>query len=136
MPSLAVINAIRNHQTAGWTTLPVLYPNDAVIPAADLGAFVQVEFPIGSASRRVLARDGLHEEVGTVRFIIHVRIKTGADLAFTYADELRALFDSVVLLQDADSMLETFAPTPPNGLGADVAYYLVSTSVPYQYLFV
>jgi hypothetical protein len=136
MPSLAVIDAVRAHQQAGWTTLPVYYPNDAAVPATNGVAFVQVEFPLGAADRRTLARDGLHEEVGTIRFIVHVRLKTGSDAAFGYADELASLFRSVDLLREPGASLETYAPTPPHGLGADVAYYLVSTSVPYSYLFV
>jgi Bacteriophage related domain of unknown function len=136
MPSLAVINAVRDHQAAGWTTLPVYYPNDMAVPATDGTPFVQVEFPIGAASRVTLARDGVHEEAGTIRFIVHVRLKTGSDAAFGYAEELAALFRSIDLLRAPDASLETFAPTPPHGLGADVAYYLVSTSVPYSYLFV
>jgi hypothetical protein len=136
MPSKAVLDAIRDRQAANWTTLAVYYPNDVVSPAADLAAFVQVEFPVGSGGRLTLARDGGHEEVGTIRFVVHCRIKTGTDQAFTYADELAALFRSVQMMNTATAFLETYAPTPPVGQGADVAYYLVSVAVPYRYLFV
>jgi hypothetical protein len=135
MPSKAVLDAFRSRQEANWTTLDVFYPNDAAVPSTNLAAFVQVEFPIGGAERLVLAYNGLHREVGTVRFVVHCRIKTGSDQAFVYADELRALFRSVVLIKTMTAMLETEAPTPVTGLGADVAYYLAATSVPYRYLF-
>lgn len=134
MPSLVVLNAVRDHQAAGWTTLPVYYPNDVAVPTLNGASFVQTEFPLGAATRRTLVQGGLHEEVGTIRFIIHVRLKTGSDVAFGYADELAALFRSIELLNNP--RIETFAPTPSHGLGADVAYYLVSTSIPYSYLFV
>jgi hypothetical protein len=135
MPSKAVLDAVRTRQEANWTTLDVFYPNDAASPSTNLAAFVQVEFPVGGAERLTLAYNGVHQEVGTVRFVVHCRIKTGPDQAFVYADELRALFRSVVLIKTATATLETEAPTPATGLGAEVAYYLVSTSVPYRYLF-
>jgi hypothetical protein len=135
MPSKVVLDAVRERQAANWTSTAVFYPNDAVSPAADLAAFVQVEFLVGSGLRRTLELNGLHVELGTFRFVVHCRIKTGPDLAFTYADELAALFTSVELKKTTTEFLETDAPTPPSGAGADVAYYLVSTSVPYRYLF-
>jgi hypothetical protein len=134
MPSLAVLNAVRDHQEGGWTTLPVYYPNDVASPANDGAAFVQVEFPVGDSERLTLELGGLHKEDGTIRFIVHVRLMTGGDAAFGYADELAALFRSVELQNSP--RIQTYAPTPPTGLGADVAYYLVSTTVPYTYLFV
>lgn len=136
MPSKALLDAVRTRQQAEWTTLPVYYPNDAVIPAADVGAFVQVEFPVGAGRRLTLAYDGGHEETGSIRFIVHVRIKTGIDTAFTYADELAAAFRSIRLLASADMLIETFGPTPSTGLGPDIAYYLVSVAIPYRCLFV
>lgn len=136
MPSKAVLDAVRERQMALWTTLPVYYPNDAVVPAAQLAAFVQTEFPVGGGTRLTLDYDDLHEEVGSIRFIVHVRIKTGTDDAFVYADELAAAFRSVELKRTASEMIETYAPTPSTGLGADVAYYLVSVAIPYRYLFV
>jgi len=134
MPSLAVLNAVRDHQEAGWTTLPVYYPNDVASPAGNGSPFVQVEFPVGASERLTLAVDGLHKEEGTLRFIVHVRLMTGTDIAIAYADELAALFRSAELQNSP--RIQTYAPTPPMGLGADVAYYLVSVSVPYTYLFV
>lgn len=135
MPTKPILDAVRAHQAANWTSTAIFYPNDAVSPAADLASFVQVEFLVGSSERRTLELNGLHYESGTFRFIVHCRIKTGADLAFAYADELALLFTSVELKRTATEFLETDAATPPSGVGADVAYYLVSTSVPYRYLF-
>ena len=136
MPSKAVLDAIRDRQAANWTTLAVYYPNDVVSPAADLAAFVQVEFPVGSGGRLTLVRDGGHEEVGDdpLRrplpdqdgdgFGVHLCGRAGRPVP------LRPDFNT------ATASLETYAPTPPAGLGADVAYYLVSVVVPYRYLFV
>lgn len=136
MPSKAVLDAVKTRQQAEWTTLPVYYPNDAVVPAVDIGAFVQVEFPVGAGRRLTLAYDGGHEETGAIRFIVHVRIKTGIDSAFTYADELAAAFRSIRLLNSASVRIETGNATPATGLGVDVAYYIVSVAIPYRCFFV
>ena len=79
-------------------------------------------------------RRGLQQEVGTVRFVVHVRISTGSDLAFQYAAELAAVFRSQRFAV-ATGFLETYANGPSTGLGGDVAYYMVSVSIPYRYLF-
>lgn len=134
MPSKPVLDAVRARQAANWTKVAVFYPNDAVSPSPDLAAFVQTEFLVGSGECLTLD-NGLHREDGVFRFVVHVRIKTGSDTAFTYADELARLFTSVELIKTTTVFLKTDSPTPPSGAGADVAYYLVSTTIPYCYLF-
>lgn len=136
MPSKLVLDAVRERQAALWTTAVVYYPNDVAVPAADLAAFVQVEFPVGAGVALTLDPLDCHEEVGSFRFVVHARLKTGGDVAFQYADELAALFRSTRLKTEATYMLETYAPGPAAGLGSDVAYYLVSVAVPYRLLFI
>lgn len=128
MAQKAVVDAVKARQAAGWTTVPVFYPNDATTPPADGSAFVQVQFPIGIEERSALAHS--YREEGAVRFIIHVPIRTGIGTGATYADELRALFRCVRF-----DGVETYTPGPPTDLGLDGAYYKLSVSVRYTYDF-
>jgi hypothetical protein len=131
MATKAVWDAVKARQAANWTTLPVYYANEATQPPADLSGFVVVETPIGRSSTISLGPSRGYREEGGFRFVIHVPLGSGAGDAFTYADALAALYRGKTL----SAGLETLAPGPAVPLGDDGAYYKVSFSVPYRYLF-
>ena len=130
MARKAVTDAVRARQTAGWTTVPVFYPNEQFKPPAGFTPFVLVEFPVALSERLAIADDGTDREIGTVRFVVHVKAGSGLDLAMTYAEELAALFAKT----DFDG-IRTSTPSSPIPIGEDGAWYKISLSVPYTTFF-
>ena len=133
MASKAVLDAVRTRQAALWTTVPVYYPNEAGKAPDALTPFVQVETPIGRRRTLSMGPTRGYEEEGGIRFVVHVPIITDFDdeVAFTYADQLVALF----LGKDLLPGLETGAAGPVIPQGDDGAYYKVSVVIPYRYRF-
>lgn len=130
MASKVVVDAVRARMAANFAGTTTFYPNEALRPPADMSPFVVVEFPVGSASRFSLAREGTHIENGAVRFVVHVPIGAGMDAALTMADSIAAVFRSVKF-----SEVEVFAPSPPIPIGDDGGWYKCSFSVPYTVFF-
>lgn len=130
MAATAVYEAVKVRQMAGWTTLPVDYPNETFTPPADGAAFVQVDFPVADSEQISIGAPGANvfRDIGAIRFIVNVPKGSGLALAMRYAGEIADLFRG----KDFSGVL-TFAPTPPVYLGVDGVYAAVSTSIPYQF---
>lgn len=130
MASAAVIAAVKARQQAGWTTAPVVYPNEKYQLPSDPVPFVEVDFPIAGSDQASLGAPGANKfrDLGTIRFIISTRDDEGTDRATQYANELAALFRAKVF----DGVI-TYAPSPPIYLGADGNYGSWSISIPYKY---
>ena len=128
MASKVVLDAIEAQVTAEFSAAPVYMPNSIGSPAANLPAFVQIDFPVGMAEPLTL--NGVDQEIGSVRFIVHAALQSGTDDALTYADDIADAFRQKYL-ESAGEIVQTGAPSSPVSLGDNGAYYRISLSVPF-----
>jgi len=107
-------------------------PNELSQPPANGGAYVLVMYPVASEEQATVGAPGSNRfrEEGSIRFVVHVPRDTGANNAFSLCDQIRTLFRNYKA-----SGLRCFESTPAitNEDLDDEAYFIVSSSVAYQY---
>jgi hypothetical protein len=135
MAQQAVVDAVIARLNANWTTTSVFVPND---PRGDTPAdgspFVSVQFPTATETFIAMAAVGsrLVREAGTARIVVSVPRGQGLDLGLGYCGTLAALFR----LQTFSGVV-CFEASPPfdNDSGDNGAYWVLSTSISYQFDF-
>jgi hypothetical protein len=134
---LAVVEKVEERIGATWSpaaggfVLPVISPNTASEPPTE-GPFITLQFPVASSGHVGLAGVGNRTflEDGAFRIVLAYPKGAGVNEALQWMRELRALFRA---WQSGD--LKTYDPSPPidNDANDDGNYYVLSTSVPYEY---
>lgn len=135
MAQQAVVDAVVARLQAGWTTTQIFQPNDKNGDTpGDGSAFVSVQFPTAVETFIAMAAVGSRtmRETGTIRIVVSVLRGTGLDTGLGYCGTLAALFR----LQTFSGVV-CFAASPPidNDSGDNGAYWVLSTSVSYQFDF-
>jgi hypothetical protein len=132
MPSKAVYDAVKARLDAGWSGLPVTYPDTRTETPENASAFLVVEFPTSSSEQLTTGAPGANfwRETGTIRFVINSERGSGIADALGWADDLAALFRGKTF-----DGVTTWAPSPPviddaNDRGM---YAQISTAVEYWY---
>lgn len=131
MASGAVHDAVMA-RLAGFTAAPVHGPNTLREPPADGGPYVLVMYPAGSETQASIGSPGSNRfrEEGAIRFVVHVPRDEGIARAHALGDALRGLFRNY-----RSGALQCFEATPvtTNEDLDDEAYFIVSTSVAYEF---
>ena len=135
MAQQAVVDAVTARLSANWNTTQVFQPNDKNGDTpGDGSAFVSVQFPTATETFIAMAAVGSRtmRETGTIRLVVAVPRGTGLDLGLQYCGTLAALFR----LQTFSGVV-CFEASPPfdNDSGDNGAYWVLSTSISYQFDF-
>lgn len=134
MAQQAVVDAVIARLQANWTSTPLILPNQDAEPPAAGSAFVTVQFPTGKETFIGMAAAGSRtmRETGTVRIVVSVPTGQGLDVGLEYCGTLASLFR----LQTFSGVV-CFEASPPidNDSGDDGNYWVLSTSISYQYDF-
>ena len=134
MAQQAVVDAVVAKLQAAWNTTSIILPNQQGDTPGDGSAFVSVQFPVAKETFIAMAAVGsrLMREEGTIRIVVSVPRGQGLDLGLQYCGTLAALFR----LQTFSGIV-CFAASPPvdNDSGDNGAYWVLSTSIAYQFDF-
>jgi hypothetical protein len=134
MAQQAVVDAVVARLQVGWTTTSIILPNQQGDTPADGSAFVSLQFPVARETFIGMAAVGSRaiRETGAFRLVVCVQRGSGIDVALGYSATLAALFR----LQTFSGVV-CFEASPPADNDADAigAYWVMSTSVSYQFDF-
>jgi hypothetical protein len=134
MAQQAVVDAAVARLQANWSTTSIILPNQDPAAPADGSAFVTLQFPTARETIISMAAVGSRtvREEGTIRIVVSVPSGQGLDTGLGYCATLAALFR----LQTFNSVV-CFEASPPidNDSGDDGNYWVLSTSISYQYDF-
>jgi hypothetical protein len=119
---------------ANWNTTAIILPNEDPAPPADGSAFVSVQFPVGRETFIGMAAVGSRtmREEGTIRIVVSIPRGAGLDTGLGYCGTLAALFRLVTF---SGVVCFEASPAVDNDSGDNGAYWVLSSSVRYQFDF-
>lgn len=134
MAQQAVVDAVVARLQGAWNTTPIILPNDNPEPPSSGGAFVALQFPTARETFIAMAAVGsrLVRENGTFRLVVAVPRGGKLETGLGYCGTLAGLFR----LQTFSGVV-CFEASPPidNDTGDTGGYWVLSTSVSYQFDF-